>query len=87
MPISADLGETLEAYAAGLVKAGRYASTDDVLRDAMLMLQDRETKLAMLDAAIARGIASAEAGRGRPMDEVFDELEVKYRAMIDVAAE
>lgn len=87
MPVSADLGETLEAYAASLVKSGRFESVDDVLRAAMLMLQDREMKLAALDEAIARGIADAEAGRGRPMDEVFDELEAKYRAMIDVAAE
>lgn len=87
MPVSADLGETLEAYAASLVKSGRFENMDDVLRAAMLMLQDREMKLAALDEAIARGIADAEAGRGRPMDEVFDELEAKYRAMIDVAAE
>ena len=87
MPKSAELGETLEAYVASLVKSGRYASADEVLRDAMLLLQERETKLASLDAAIARGLADAEAGRGRPMDEVFDELEAKYRAMIDVAAE
>ena len=87
MSISADLGETLEAYVAELVKTGRYGSADDVLRAAMLMLQEREAKLAALDAAIARGIASADAGLGRPLDEVFDELEAKYRAMIDVAAE
>lgn len=87
MPISADLGEPLEAVVADLVKSGRYGSESDVLRDAMLMLQDREMKLAALDAAIARGIASADAGLGRPMDEVFDELEAKYQAMVDVAAE
>ncbi|TBW32837.1 DUF1778 domain-containing protein [Siculibacillus lacustris] len=31
-----------------------------------------------LDAALARGIADAEAGRVRPVDEVFSELKARY---------
>jgi antitoxin ParD1/3/4 len=42
---------------------------------------DREAQLAELDAAIARGVAAAEAGRVKPASEVFDRLEAKYRAM------
>ena len=45
------------------------------------MIQERETRLAALDAAIARGIADAEAGRVKPAGEVFDRLEAKYRAL------
>jgi antitoxin ParD1/3/4 len=41
---------------------------------------ERETRLAALDAAIARGIAAAEAGRVKPLGEVFDRLEAKYGA-------
>jgi antitoxin ParD1/3/4 len=40
-----------------------------------------EVQLADLDAAIARGIASAGAGQVKPAAEVFDRLEAKYRAM------
>lgn len=36
-------------------------------------------ELAALDAAIARGLADAEAGRTRPAREVFDRLEARYR--------
>jgi antitoxin ParD1/3/4 len=38
--------------------------------------------LAALDASIARGIADADAGRVKPAAQVFDRLEVKYRAMV-----
>jgi hypothetical protein len=40
-----------------------------------------DPQLAELDAAIARGIAAADAGRVKPAAEVFDRLEAKYRAM------
>jgi antitoxin ParD1/3/4 len=36
---------------------------------------------AALDAAIARGLADAEAGRVKFAEEVFDRPEAKYRAM------
>lgn len=44
-------------------------------------ISDRQSRLARLDTAIARGCADAEAGRVKPLDEVFDRLEAKYRAM------
>jgi antitoxin ParD1/3/4 len=39
-----------------------------------------ETCLAALDAAIARSIADADAGRVTPATEVFDRVEAKLRA-------
>ena len=44
-------------------------------------MQEREAKLARLDAAIARGIADGDAGRTVPAEEVFDRLKRKYRKM------
>lgn len=38
-----------------------------------------ETRLADLDASIARGLADAEAGRTTPAEDVFDRLEEKYK--------
>ena len=40
---------------------------------------EHEKRIAALDAAIARGIADAEAGRVKPVATVFDGLETKYR--------
>ena len=45
--------------------------------------EERETRLAPLDAAIARGLADAEAGRMRPSADVFDRLEAELTAKKD----
>jgi len=81
MTSSVDLGKQLEKFVAGLVKSGRYNSKSEVLREGVRLIQERETRLAALDAAIARGIAAAETGRVKPVGEVFDRLEAKYRAL------
>jgi antitoxin ParD1/3/4 len=67
-----------------LVDTGLYGSKSEVLREGV-RLQDRETRLAALDASIIRGIADADAGRTKPASDVFDRLEAKYRAMADKA--
>jgi antitoxin ParD1/3/4 len=83
--ISADLGKQLESYIQQLVDTGRYGSKSEVLREGVRLVQDRETRLAALDASIMRGIADAEAGRTKPASAVFDRLEAKYSAMADQA--
>ena len=79
--ISADLGKQLEAVVSKLVESGRYNSKSEVLREGVRLIQEREAKLAALDASIARGLADAEAGRTKPAEEVFARLERKYRAI------
>ncbi|MBL0934735.1 MAG: type II toxin-antitoxin system ParD family antitoxin [Rhizobiaceae bacterium] len=81
MAISAELGPHLEQFVAKLVTSGRYNSKSEVLRDGLRLLEEREAKLAVLDAMVAEGLASLDSGEGNPADEVFDRLEAKYRAM------
>ena len=83
MAISAELGDKLEAVVDDLVKNGRYNSKSEVLREGVRLVQEREAALKRLDAALDEGIDDMLAGRGRPADEVFDELRAKYQAMID----
>lgn len=83
--ISAELGKQLESYIQQLVDTGRYGSKSEVLREGVRLVQDRETRLAALDASIMRGIADADAGRTKPASDVFDRLEAKYSAMADKA--
>lgn len=79
--ISADLGQQLENFVTNLVATGRYNSKSEVLREGVRLIHDRETRLAALDASIARGLADADAERTRSAEEVFDRLAAKYRAM------
>lgn len=78
--ISADLGPQLETFVTSLVETGRYNSKSEVLREGIRLIQEREARLAVLDNALARGLADAEAGRAKPAADVFARLEAKYQA-------
>jgi antitoxin ParD1/3/4 len=80
MAVSADLGEILEKFVSDLVASGRYGSKSEVLREGVRLVQDRESRLAALDASIARGVADADARRLNPVDEVLTGLEAKLKA-------
>jgi antitoxin ParD1/3/4 len=82
--ISADLGPQLEKFVSKLVETGRYNSKSEVLREGIRLIQERETRLSLLDQALSRGLADAEAGRVKPMSDVVSRLEDKYNAMSPV---
>ena len=79
--ISADLGSQLEGFVTKLVETGRYNSKSEVLREGIRLIQEREARLAVLDQALAKGIADVEAGRTKLADDVFTRLEAKYQTM------
>jgi antitoxin ParD1/3/4 len=83
MAISADLGMTLETYVDSLVEKGRYGSKSEVVREGIRLVQERESRLAALDAAIELGLADVEAGRVIPAEEVFERLITKYQAIVE----
>ncbi|MDA9547327.1 MULTISPECIES: type II toxin-antitoxin system ParD family antitoxin [unclassified Bradyrhizobium] len=83
MAVSADLGEALESFITKLVASGRYHSKSEVLREGVRLIQEREARLAALDAAIARGLDDADAGRTKPMSDVFDRLEARLADKAD----
>ncbi len=85
MAMSADLGKTLEKFVTKLVATGRYHSKSEVLREGVRLIQERETRLAALDASIARGVADADAGHVKSISEVFDNLEAKLQAKAKAA--
>jgi antitoxin ParD1/3/4 len=80
MAMSADLGKTLEKFVTKLVASGRYHSKSEVLREGVRLIQEREARLAALDASIARGVADADADRVKSTSDAFDNLESKLRA-------
>lgn len=83
MAISADLGTRLEDIVNQLVSTGRYNSKSEVLREGVRLVEEREKRLAALDAALAKGISDADAGRVKSGDVVLDRLEAKYKAMAE----
>lgn len=81
MASSVDLGNQLESFVSQLVKAGRYNSRSEILREGVRLIHERETKLAALDASIMRGVASADAGRVYELGDVAAKLDAKYAKM------
>ena len=82
MTQNVDLGN-LEAVVTQLVESGRFESKSEVLREGVRLVEDREKRLAALDAALAKGLADVEAGRVKPLREVADRLLEKYQRMAD----
>lgn len=68
----------LERFVREEVRRGAFASSSeyvrDLVRDRFLKERERAEKLAALDAALARGVADAEAGRTLPLDEALRRL-------------
>jgi antitoxin ParD1/3/4 len=68
----------LERFVRDEVRRGAFASSSEYVRDLVreryLKERDRAAKLIALDAALARGIADAEAGRVMPLSEAFARL-------------
>ena len=83
MPSSYTLGKHFESFVQAQLASGRYNNASEVLRDALRLMEERERRLAALDAVLERSIADSEAGRVRDADEVFDRLEAKYTRMAE----
>ena len=68
----------LEQFVRDEVRRGAFASSSEYVRDLVreryMKERDRAAKLKVLDAALARGIADAEAGRVLPVGEAFERL-------------
>jgi antitoxin ParD1/3/4 len=71
----------LEQFVREEVRRGAFASSSEYVRDLVreryLKERDRAAKQRALDAALARGIADAEAGRVTPLGEAFERLRVE----------
>ena len=52
---SISLGDHFDTFIARQIKSGRYGFASDVVREGLRLLEDRETKLAALRAALVEG--------------------------------
>ena len=86
-PHSVELTPDLETAIRRRVDSGVYKSDVEVIRAGLRALdradEERARRLAQLDAAIARGIADADAGRLHPADQVFGELRQRIQQKVN----
>lgn len=78
---NAHLGPRLENVVTDLVEKGRYSSRSEVLKEGVRLVEERENRLLALDKAISSGIADAETGRVRAVDDAERALVARYQAM------
>lgn len=79
MTMNVSVGERWEAFVADIVKAGRYSSASEVMREGLRLVEEREERLAWLrdkvNASIERGGANNHAEVRRRLAAVAQELE------------
>ena len=77
MTMTVELG-ALEQVVDRLVRDGRYGSKSEVLRTGVRLVQEHEARLAVLLGKLEEGIADADAGRTRPLEEVRAEMQARF---------
>ncbi len=78
------LGDRFEQFIRRQIEAGHYASIDEIVREALRLLETqerlREIELEEYREKIREGMAS---GPAIPAEDVFARLEAKYQALLD----
>lgn len=74
MASSYTLGPRFEGLIKDLVSAGRYNNASEVVRDGLRMIEERERRLAALDAMIFEGIEAADTARVHELEETRERL-------------
>jgi putative addiction module CopG family antidote len=84
MPRSFALGDQMEAFIDAQVEAGRYHNADEVVRDALCLLND-QAKLGAMDEVELRRLAEDGRASGLSTEDgaaFLDRLAEKYRGMM-----
>ncbi|HEY1751167.1 MAG TPA: type II toxin-antitoxin system ParD family antitoxin [Caulobacteraceae bacterium] len=74
-----DLDDESAAIVAEALTSGEFDRPEQVVRQALRTWRAAENRLASLRSAIDEG---ASSGPGLPAEDVFAELETRYRAML-----
>ena len=80
MPSSVNLGDQLETFIGEAVRKGRYGSRSEVLREGVRLVQEREARLAQLEADLQQGLDSLNRGETIPLEDAFENLRAELRS-------
>lgn len=82
--MNVSIGERWETFVEGALKAGRYGSASEIVREGLRLVEEREAKLQALretiDASIARGGANSDEAVGRHIEAALDAWELTANA-------
>ncbi len=70
----------LQSFVDQLVSSGAYASSEDVLREALARLRTDHARFQELKASFDEAVAELERGEGQPLD--FAEIKRKFREQV-----
>lgn len=82
--MNVSIGERWEGYVVALLKAGRYGSASEIVREGLRLVEEREAKLAALRETIEAAIAE---DKWYTLDEVESQLEADLDAWEAEAAQ
>jgi antitoxin ParD1/3/4 len=73
------LPQDLEQFVQAQVRRGRFRSPDEAITEAVRLLRQREeAEEARVLEGIRRGLDDMRSGRGRPAEEVFEEIRREF---------
>jgi antitoxin ParD1/3/4 len=82
--MNVSIGERWETFVDSVLKAGRYGSASEVVREGLRLVEEREAKLQALretlDASIARGGAHGDSDVGAHIDTALGAWEQSRKA-------
>lgn len=73
---SVTLGDHLDDFVAEALANGRYRSASEIIREGLRLLEDRETKLAALRAALLEGEQSGFTKYS--LESLIEELDARH---------
>lgn len=83
MSTTVSLTPHFEQFIRAQIDSGNYNSEDEVVRAALRLLEDQQSKRAIQLEGLRAAVAAGLEGPGIPADEAFDRLEAKYQSMAD----
>ena len=83
MPTSVALNPHFEQFIRTQIDSGHYNDESEVVRAALRLLEDQQSKRALQLEGLRSAIAAGLQGPCIPADEAFDRLEAKYQSMAD----